>query len=72
MKEYNKKKLLYLLRQFYKEQNKKHEILEHKIFVWKQYKEDKEMQIKLGRKVDQECLENMFEICRLIEWVEKL
>ena len=72
MKEYNKKKLLYLLRQFYKEQLKKHELLEHKIFVWKQYKEDKDMQIKLGRKVDQECLDNMFEICRLIEWVEKL
>ena len=72
MKEYNKKKLLYLLRQFYKEQYKKHELMEHKIFVWKQYKENKDMQIKLGRKVDQECLENMFEICRLIEWVEKL
>lgn len=72
MKEYNKTKLLYLLRQFYKDENKKHELIKHKINIWKQYKEEKDMQIKLGRKVDQEHLDNMFEICRLIEWVEKL
>ena len=72
MKDYNKKKLLYLLRQFYKEESKKHELMAHKINVWKQYSKEKELQIKLGRKVDQECLDNMFEICRLIEWVEKL
>lgn len=72
MKEENKRKILYFLRSYYKMEEKKHELIEYKIRIWKQYKEGKELQIKMGRKVDQEHLSNMFDLCRLIEWVEKL
>lgn len=72
MKEENKTKLVYYLTKCYKQEKTKYEFMEHKIFVWKQYKYSKDMQIKLGRKVAQEHLERMFELSLLIDWVERL
>ena len=72
MKEENKRKISYYLTTIFKDERRKYEFMQHKIFVWKQYSNGKELQIKLGRKVSDEHLEKMFELSKLIEWVEKL
>ena len=46
--------------------------MKYKIYVWKQYKELDKLKIDLGEKLEQEHLENMFQISLLIEWVERL
>lgn len=72
MKDENKLKLISYLKKYYQAERKSYEYMEHKIKVWKEYKETKDLQIKLGRKINQEHLEEMFELSRLIEWVERL
>lgn len=72
MNEENKKKIIKYLRKEYVRQDEKYQLIKHKIYTWKQYKEIKDIQIKLGTKVEQDSLETMFELSRLIEWVERL
>lgn len=72
MKESNKKEIIKYLRKEYSRENEKYLTMKHKINTWKQYKELEKLKIELGIKFQQDHLENMFEISRLIEWVERL
>lgn len=72
MKDENKQKIIKYLRKEYSRENEKYLLIKHKISTWKQYKEIKDLQIKLGQKFEQDHLENMFDLSRLIEWVERL
>ncbi|MBR3116434.1 MAG: hypothetical protein IKL65_05620 [Bacilli bacterium] len=72
MKEENKQMIIKYLRKEYSRENDKYLLIKHKINTWKQYKEIKDLQIKLGRKFEQNHLSNMSDLSRLIEWVERL
>lgn len=72
MKEENKKQIIKYLRKEYSREEDKYNIMKHKINIWKQYKELDEVKINLGKKFEQDHLENMFQISLLIEWIEKL
>lgn len=72
MKEENKKQIVKYLRKEYSREEDKYNIMKHKINIWKQYKELDEMKINLGKKFQQDHLENMFQISLLIEWIERL
>lgn len=72
MKEENKKKLVKYLRKEYSRELEKYEMVNHKISVQHQFKELDQLKINLYRKVEQDHLENMFQLSLLIEWVERL
>ena len=72
MKEENKKQIVKYLRKEYSREEDKYNIMKHKINIWKQYKDLDEMKINLGKKFQQDHLENMFQISLLIEWIERL
>lgn len=72
MKEENKKQIVKYLRKEYSREEEKYNVMKHKINIWKQYKELDEMKINLGKKFQQDHLENMFQISLLIEWIERL
>ena len=72
MKEENKKQIVKYLRKEYSREEEKYNVTKHKINIWKQYKELDEMKINLGKKFQQDHLENMFQISLLIEWIERL
>lgn len=72
MKEENKKQIVKYLRKEYSREEDKYNIMKHKINIWKQYKELDEVKINLGKKFEQDHLENMFQISLLIEWIERL
>lgn len=72
MKEENKKQIVKYLRKEYSREEEKYNIMKHKINIWKQYKELDELKINLGKKFQQDHLENMFQISLLIEWIERL
>ena len=72
MKEENKKQIIKYLRKEYSREEDKYNIMKHKINIWKQYKELDGVKINLGKKFEQDHLENMFQISLLIEWIEKL
>ena len=72
MKEENKKQIVKYLRKEYSREEDKYNIMKHKINIWKQYKDLDEMKINLGKKFQQDYLENMFQISLLIEWIERL
>lgn len=72
MKEENKLKTIKYLKKEYARERERYELMKHKIYVWKQYKELDKIKINLGEKLEQEHLENMFQISLLIEWVERL
>ena len=72
MKDENKQKIIKYLRKEYSREDEKYKLMKHKLFVWKQYKELDKLKIELGKKFEQDHLENMFELSLLIEWVERL
>lgn len=72
MKEENKKQIVKYLRNEYSREEDKYNIIKHKINVWKQYKELDQLKINIGKKFEQDHLENMFQISLLIEWIERL
>lgn len=72
MKEDNKKKIVKYLRKEYSREFEKYEKVNHKISVQHQFKELDQLKIRLYRKVEQDSLENMFQLSLLIEWVERL
>ena len=72
MKEESKAKIIHYLKKYYQLERDKYDYMKHKINVWKQYKNEKELQISLGNKINNEHLERMFELSRLIEWVDRL
>lgn len=72
MKEENKKQIVKYLKKEYSREEDKYNIMKHKINIWKQYKDLDEMKINLGKKFQQDHLENMFQISLLIEWIERL
>lgn len=72
MKEENKKQIVKYLRKEYSREEEKYNIMKHKINVWKQYKELDQLKINIGKKFEQDHLENMFQISLLIEWIERL
>lgn len=72
MKEENKRMIVKYLRKEYLRLDEKYKLMKHKKFVLKQFKELKEIDYKLTCLIEKECLEYMFDISRLIEWVERL
>lgn len=72
MKDENKQKIIKYLRKEYSREDEKYKLIKHKLFVWKQYKELDKLKIELGKRFEQDHLENMFELSLLIEWVERL
>lgn len=72
MKDENKKQVVKYLRKEYSREEEKYNIMKHKLNVWKQYKELDELKIKIGKKFEQDHLENMFQLSLLIEWIERL
>lgn len=72
MKEENKKQIVKYLRKEYSREEEKYNIMKHKLNVWKQYKELDQLKINIGKKFEQDHLENMFQISLLIEWIERL
>ena len=72
MKEENKEKVIKYLRKEYFKEKDKYEIINHKIFVEHQLKELDKLKVQLYKKVEQDHLDNMFQLSLLIEWVEKL
>lgn len=72
MKDENKKKIIKYLRKEYSREKEKYEIIDHKIFIEHQLKELDKLKVELYRKVEQDHLDNMFQLSLLIEWVERL